>query len=82
MADEKPEWACYVRQPDAGWIIDTCAGGAYTFDVTQAKTWPSKDAMREELEASDLIYSDKYAVDIETGKFVPVIDRYSAVRVK
>lgn len=82
MVMQKEAWACYVTEPDAGWVLDTCAGGAYTFNVDDAKTWPSKAAMREELEASDLIYSDKYAEDIDTGKFVPVITGYHATRVK
>jgi hypothetical protein len=83
MTDEKkPMWACYVREPDIGWVVDTCAEGRYDFDVSQAKWWLSREDMRAELEASDLIYSDKYVVEVDRGTWEPVIKQFTSVRVR
>lgn len=81
-SDKAPSWACYVTQPDMGWVVDTGVGGTYSFDVKMCKEWSSKQALRDELEACDLIYSDKYAEAIDKGDFVETIRGYHAVRVR
>lgn len=77
-----PAWGCYVSDPDLGWVVDTGVGGTYSFDVTMCQEWPSRQAIRGELEACDLVYSDKYAKEIDDGTFVPVIRSFIAVRVR
>lgn len=75
-------WACYVIEPDLGWVVDTGVGGTYSFNVTQCQEWPSRKAIRDELEASDLVYNDKRFLAVERGTFKPLIQGYVAVRVR
>ena len=83
MPPEEPQaWACYIAEPAVGWVVDTGVGGTYSFDVKMCKEWPTRDAIRGELEACDLVYSDKYAAATDKGDFVPMITGYHCVRVR
>ncbi len=46
-----------VHQSGNGWLMDTCAGGTWTFDVDKAVWFDSTNEAYEALHAADMIAS-------------------------
>ena len=46
-------WGVYHR--DNGWYVDGCAGGSYSFDITDGKWFESREDALDELKACDLL---------------------------
>lgn len=55
------------------WLLDTCAGGAWTLAHNEAKTWPRRQELVDELAATEIVQEHE-------GYLLEVVELVEATR--